>query len=167
MQYAVGDPVVHPHIGAGTIVDTRHQEMVDGFEHYFVIEIPSRDSKIFVPMRKMEELGVRPVMSQEGLDRVFDILTDEPQILPSDYKKRQAQVEEKLSLGQSLQTAEVIRDLSWRQQVAHLTKKDARLLDQGRRFLVGEVAVVTGADPDAASKMIDEALAKARPEESE
>jgi RNA polymerase-interacting CarD/CdnL/TRCF family regulator len=59
MQYAIGDTVVHPHIGAGTIIDTRHQELMDGFEHYYVIEIPTRDSTVFIPMRKMDEVGVR------------------------------------------------------------------------------------------------------------
>ena len=166
MQYSVGDTVVHP-IGAGTIIDTRHQELVDGFEHYFVIEIPTKESTVFVPMRKMDELGVRPVMSHDRLARVFDTLTGEAQSLPKDYKKRQAQVEDKLSSRLPLQVAEVIRDLSWHERVAHLTKNDARLLDQGRKFLAGEVALLTGAEMEEVSDMIDEALAKAMPEESE
>jgi RNA polymerase-interacting CarD/CdnL/TRCF family regulator len=32
---------------------------MDGFEHYYVIEIPTRDSTVFIPMRKMDEVGVR------------------------------------------------------------------------------------------------------------
>jgi CarD family transcriptional regulator len=166
MQYAVGDTVVHP-TGAGTIIDTRHLKLVDGLEHYFVIEIPTRDSTVFVPMRKMDEVGIRPVMSRDRLARVFDTLRGEAQPLPHDYKKRQAEVAEKLASGRPLQIAEVIRDLSWREQVAHLTGKDTRLLDQGRQFLAGEVALLTGAELDDVGEMIDEALAKAIPGEPE
>lgn len=163
MPYAVGDTVVHPHIGAGTIIDTRHQEMVDGFERYFVIEIPTRDSTIFIPMRSMDQVGVRPVMSQDRLDRVFETLADEPQALPKDYKQRQAEVEEKLTTGQPLPIAEIIRDLAWHEQVAHLTKKDATLLDQGRKFLAGEISLITGAEMDEVNEVIDQALAIAIP----
>ncbi|MBN1485741.1 MAG: hypothetical protein JXA37_13590 [Chloroflexia bacterium] len=167
MLYSVGDRIVHPGIGAGTIVDTREQELVEGFEHYFVIEIPTRESTLFIPKRKMEEVGVRPVMSRDRLAQVFETLAGEPQILPQSYKKRQSEIEDKIATGEPLQIAEAIRDLAWREYDSYLTKKDAQLLDKGRKFLTGEVAMVTGAELDSVSEIIDEALAIAIPEASE
>jgi CarD family transcriptional regulator len=105
-------------------------------------------------------------MSQDRLARVFDTLAGEPQPLPKDYKRRQTQVEEKLATGRPLQVAELIRDLSWKEQIDRLTQKDARLLGQGRKFLAGEIALVTSAEMESVNEMIDEALAIAMPEES-
>jgi CarD family transcriptional regulator len=130
-----------------------------------VIEIPTRGSTVFIPMRKMEEVGVRPAMSPSKVERVISILASEPRTLPKAYKKRHAQLEEKLATGKSTQIAEVIRDLSWREELDYLTKIDARLLDQGRKFLSGELAVAMDTELDEANEMIDKALAIDLPEE--
>lgn len=158
MEYSIGDKVVHPGIGAGEIVDTKHQELVDGFEQYYVIEIPLRGSTVYMPMRKMDEMGVRPVISESRLLRVFEILTDEPRRLPKAYKKRQKQIEEKLKTGEPAQVAEAVRDLIWHEHWEHLTKKDTELLNRGRKFLASEIAMVTGAELEDINEILGEVL---------
>jgi len=159
MEFAVGDKVMCPNRGCGTIVAVEHRELVDGFEHYYVIEIHSQRFTLRVPMHKMEALGIRLVMSPKGLDQVWDTLKERPHRLSDDFKVRQEQIRQKLRSGQPLEIAEAVRDLAWREQYAYLTKADAELLARGRNLLADEVALVLDMAIVEAERMIDEALA--------
>jgi CarD family transcriptional regulator len=158
MQFSVGDKVVHPGIGAGRIIDTQTQELVEGPQTYYVIEIPGRESTVYIPMRKMEEVGVRPVASSDRVSYVFDTLAGKPKPLPKAYKKRQEQIEEKIQTGRLSQIAEAIRDLSWHEHVEHLTKRDTDLLTRGRKFLAGEISVALDSEVEEIQEKIDQLL---------
>lgn len=167
MPFSIGDKIVHPGIGAGQIVGTKRQELVEGFERYYVIEIPARDSTVYIPMRKMDELGVRPIITQAEADDVFDTLSGSAQPLPKDYKERQQQVQDILGSGSPVEIAQAVRDLAWRKHIAHLTKKDKELLNRGRALLAGELALVTDDSLEDVTGVIDDALMPEDPEESD
>jgi CarD family transcriptional regulator len=115
-------------------------------------------STLFIPMRNVEELGLRPVMSQARLARVFDTLRGMPQRLSKDFKVRQARVRKKLATARPIKLAEVIRDLTGRNRRSYLTKVDRALLDRGRELLAAEVAAVSGTEVIYAHQEMDAAL---------
>jgi CarD family transcriptional regulator len=158
MRFSIGDKVMYPGRGAGRIVATRHQELVEGFEDYYVIEILDRELIMSVPVHKAIELGVRQVMSRSQLGRVLATLRGTPKQLPKGYRERQEQILEKLKTNHPIQVAEAVRDLTWHRQVAHITKKDGDLLARGRQFLAGELALLADEEITAAREKIDAAL---------
>jgi CarD family transcriptional regulator len=158
MQFSVGDKVVHPQYGPGQIVGAEHRELVEGLEHYYVIELLMDESTLFIPRRKMDELGVRPVMSQAKLARVLSALRAAPRRLSKDFKVRQARIREKLATARPIKVAETVRDLIGRQRRGYLTKVDKRLLKRGRDLLAAEMALVNGIDVIYAHQTIDAAL---------
>ncbi len=158
MKLSVGDQVVHPKHGAGQITGIEQLELVEGFEHYYVIEIGDNGLVVRVPIRSMEEIGVRPVMSPSRLDRVLDTLHSAPHRLSTNFKTRQARIKEKLKSNRPVKIAEVIRDLAWRKQESHLSPTDARLLNHGQEMLATEIALVTDAELSEARQMIRTAL---------
>ena len=157
-KFSVGDKVMHPQYGPGQITGVEHRELVEGFEHYYVIELLMDGSTLFIPMRNVEELGLRPVMSQARLARVFDTLRGMPQRLSKDFKVRQARVRKKLATARPVKLAEVIRDLTGRNRSSHLTKVDRALLDRGRELLAAEVAAASGTKVLYAHQEMDAAL---------
>jgi CarD family transcriptional regulator len=161
MELSVGDKVVYPRHGVGRITAMESLDLVEGFERYYVIEIPDKGLTVRVPVRKMEELGLRPVMSRVKLARVMKALRDTPHLLSEDYKKRQAGVRERLETGAPMRIAEVVRDLTWHERRAHLTRADSDLLARGREVLSAEMALVTGTEVAYAKQMIDAALSGA------
>lgn len=158
MQYSIGDKVMHTKIGAGQISGVEHRELVKGFEHYYVIKILSTGATVYVPMHKMEELGVRPVMSGAKLAQVLATLGGVPRQLSKDFKERQERIRQKLGTGGVIPIAEAVRDLSWRRQHANLTKRDEDLLNRGRELLATEMAVATDTPVTHAHEAIDAAL---------
>ena len=166
MEYAIGDKVLYPNRGAGTIIGLEHEELVNGFEHYYVIEVESQRLTLRVPMRMMETLGVRRVMHPDDLPHVLDVLSSPAQSLPDDFKERQEQIRDRLRSGRPVDVAYAVRDLSWREQQTYLTKADSKLLAQGREILADEVALVLDKENVVAEQILDKALGVHLVEES-
>lgn len=164
MQFSVGDKVVHPHYGPGRVTRIEHREILNGKKRYYVIEIPQGALTVYVPRRKMDEVGVRAAMSRAKLRSVLDKLGSRPRRLPEDYKERQEEIWEKLKTGRVMALAETVRDLTWHEQRAHLTKKDSEFLAQGTRRLAAEMALVLGTEVADMEKMIGDTAAAARPD---
>lgn len=158
MQFTVGDKVVHPHHGPGRITAIERKQFLDEAKRYYVIEIPTQDLTVYVPRRQVDNIGIRPAMSQTRLARVMATLRSRPATLPEDYKERQEIVWEKLKTSQPIPVAEVVRDLAWRERHAHLTKKDAEYLQRAQEFLAAEMALLSGSEISEASQTIDSML---------
>jgi CarD family transcriptional regulator len=158
MMFAVGDKVMHPNFGAGKITGETHRELVQGFEHYFVIEVVRTRATAYVPIKKMEELGVRSVMSRDKMVEVLETLRTEPRVLAKDYKRRQAKIEEKLETRRPIPIAEAIRDLSWHEKENRLTKRDGDLLAKGVELLATEMALMAEGEIADAQQTIDAVL---------
>jgi CarD family transcriptional regulator len=137
------------------------KELLDGKKMYFEIEIPVQELSVYLPRRKMEDMGVRPAISRNRLPRVLDKLRSQPRILPNDYKERQAEIWEQLRTGLVMQLAEAVRDLSWHEKREHLTKKDSEYLAQGKSRLAAEMALVSGKEVSDMETRINETLAAA------
>jgi len=160
MQFSIGDKVVHPIHGSGLITGVEHQELVEGFKHYYVLTLADKGLTVFVPMRKVDKLGVRPATLRAELARILDILNSKPQTLSEDHRERQRRIPEKLTSGSLIQVAEVVRDLTWHEGLDRLTRADSRLLRQGRDLLAAEMALVTDTAVEDAHEVIDAALAR-------
>jgi len=158
MDFAVGDGVMYPSRGAGKITGVEQLELVEGYEDYYVIDIPSGRLTVRIPTSRATDLGLRPVMSQASLDQVLKTLGSKPSNLADDYKVRQQKVEEDLKTGRPLLLAQVIRDLTNRLQQTYLTKKDGDLLSHARDLLADEMAMATDGDVTEIYDAMDAAL---------
>jgi CarD family transcriptional regulator len=158
MRLAVGDKIVHPHHGPGTITSIEQKEFLEGSELYCVIEIPAQGLILHIPKHRMEEIGVRRAMSKAQIRRMLATLRKSPHVLPDDYKERQEQVSEQLRTGDPIQIAETVRDLTWHDHRAQLTKKDTDYLDRGRKLLAAEMALVSESEITEASRTLEATL---------
>lgn len=158
MDYMVGDMVMHPAHGAGEITAVKDVELVEGFEHYYEIQIPSESLTINIPVRKMDEIGIRPVIGEQRLERVLEVLAGVPEELSDNYKARQGGIDKKIKTGNPLRLAEAARDMTWRGETDSLTRGDSKLLDQAREQLAEEIAVVNASSPQQALQLIDRTL---------
>ena len=158
MQFSVGDKIVHPKLGAGEITSEEHRELLGDLDHYYVIKLLVHESILYIPVHKMDEVGVRPVMSRTKIARVLDTLRGVPRQLSKDYRKRQERIQEKLATARPIPIAEAVRDLVGRKHSAKLTQKDEQLLNRGRELLAAEMAMATDVQVFDACEEIDAAL---------
>ncbi len=115
MTFTVGDTVVYPHHGAATI-EAIEKRVIKGVERdYLVLRVAQGDLTVRVPSDNVDLVGVRDVVNQEGLDRVFDVLRQPYTEEPTNWSRRYKANLEKLASGDVIKVAEVVRDL-WRRE---------------------------------------------------
>jgi CarD family transcriptional regulator len=158
MKLSVGDRVMHPIHGVGRVVDITHQELVEGFEHYYVIEIPAKRLTMHIPTDKIDEAEVRPITPNVEQARVLNVLCSAPDRLPKNVTKREELVREKIRTGHSIQIAEAVRDLRWVEEASGLTQIEMDLLEWGQALLAAEIALLTNTEIANAHKKLSAIL---------
>ena len=164
-KYSVGDKVVYPHHGAATIVKKEKREFDGSKTDYFVLELATDQLVLRVPVDKTEELGVRPVISKTAARKVFATFKDDPEEAGSNWSRWYKLLTEKINSGDIYQVAEVVRDLSYAQQVKGISPALKRMLSKARLILTSELRFALDLSEEDAMKKLDRALPKVEADE--
>ncbi len=159
MTFSVGDTVVYPHHGAALIESVEMREIGGQERKYLVLRVAQGDLTVRVPADNVDLVGVRDVVNQEGLDRVFEVLRQPYTEEPTNWSRRYKANLEKLASGDVIKVAEVVRDLWRRDQDRGLSAGEKRMLSKARQILVSELALAEHKDEDEAETILDEVLA--------
>jgi len=157
-MFAIGDKVVHPAHGAGIIAAVEIKDVHESFNRYYVIELAGREMRLMIPVRMAEEIGLRPVAPRQVTDEVFIVLASMPDALPDDFKERQAALGRRIREGNTVSLACVVRDMAARGREKPYSPTEARLFEQARNMLCGEVALALDVDVAATQRRIEEAV---------
>jgi CarD family transcriptional regulator len=159
MSFQVGETVVYPHHGAALIeaIETRSIKGEDRL--YLVLRVEQGDLTVRVPADNVELVGVRDVVGQDGLEKVFDVLRAPHTEEPTNWSRRYKANLEKLASGDVNKVAEVVRDLWRRDKDRGLSAGEKRMLAKARQILVSELALAEGTNHDKAEAILDEVLA--------
>ena len=76
-MFNIGDKIVYPMHGAGIIVAEEEKEILGEKRKYFIMKMPMSDMKVMIPIDSVEEIGIRPVVGDEEIEKVKAILSDE------------------------------------------------------------------------------------------
>ena len=159
MLFEVGETVVYPHHGAATIVEVK-KRIVKGEEKlYLKLNVANGDLVIEVPAENVDLVGVRDVIGQDGLDRVFEVLKAPFVEEPTNWSRRYKANLEKLASGDVIKVSEVVRDLWRRDQDRGLSAGEKSLLAKARQILTSELALAEKTDEKRAASLLDEVLA--------
>lgn len=159
MNFVVGETVVYPHHGAATIQDIFKRTVAGEEKTYLELKVSQSDLIIKVPAENLDLVGVRDVVDQQGLEKVFAVLREPYIEEPTNWSRRFKANVEKLASGEVIRVAEVVRDLSRRDSDKGLSAGEKRMLHKARHILVSELALAEKSDEDAASARLDEVLA--------
>ena len=160
MTYEVGETVVYPHHGAARIIDIRQRKVRGEEKTYLQLEVAQGDLTILVPAESVELIGVRDVVDETGLEKVFEVLRAPLTEEPTNWSRRFKANQEKIASGDVIKVAEVVRDLSRRDTDRGLSAGEKRMLSQARQVLGSEVALARQVSEDDALELLDEILAE-------
>ncbi|UOQ56497.1 CarD family transcriptional regulator [Leucobacter allii] len=160
MQFEVGETVVYPHHGAAKIIEVKKRKLGGEEKIFLKLQVNQGDLTIEVPAENCDLVGVRDVIDQEGLERVFEVLRAPFTEEPTNWSRRYKANLEKLASGDVIKVSEVVRDL-WRrdQEVRSLSAGEKRMLAKARQILVSELALAEKTDEEQASEVLDQVLA--------
>jgi CarD family transcriptional regulator len=158
VPFEVGDKVVYPHHGAA-IIEKRETIKAFGEEkEYFVLRIAYVDLTVRVPVDQADEVGLREVINDEEVEEVFAVLGKKDARMPTNWSRRYKNHVEKLKSGDIYQVAEVVRNLTIRDNDKGLSAGERRMLAKARQVLVSELTFALDVSTEEAEKRLDAAL---------
>jgi RNA polymerase-interacting CarD/CdnL/TRCF family regulator len=118
--------------------------------------------ELFVPVEKVQEIGLRPLLKKSEIPKLLDQLMKAGQIA-KDWKQRAQDNLKLLTSGSAFDLAEVVETLTVLNEKKPLSFRENWMLERAKRLLVCEISEVLGETKIAAEEQINQAL-KARKE---
>jgi CarD family transcriptional regulator len=157
--FHVGDKVVYPHHGAGTVVKKEKREVLGEKREYLTIQILHNDMTVNVPAENAEAVGLRKVIDEETVQEVLKALTGSGTAMPKNWNRRFKHNREKMKTGDIFELAEVVRNLSLRDHEKGLSTGEKQMFVKAKKILVSELMYAKGMDEDDTAVWLDEVLA--------
>ena len=158
-MFRVGDRVVYPMHGAGTIEGIEQREILGKTHKYYVLQLPISDMKVMIPVDNTEEIGLRDVIKPSQVDEVLNILRQDSTPMSSNWNRRYRNNLEKIKSGDIFQVASVVRNLSARNKEKGLSTGERKMLESAKEILLSELILASDWDRDEAISIIEEILA--------
>jgi CarD family transcriptional regulator len=158
VAFDVGDRVVYPHHGAAIIVRKETRDFNGEDTEYLVLEVKREETRvtISVPSEKVDDVGMRPPISRDEVEDLFDLLAKRDIREPANWSRRFKNHQEKLKSGDVYQVAEVVRNLSLRDQAKGLSAGEKSMFLKARSVLVSELSFALDlTEEDALDKVLD------------
>jgi len=158
MAFKVGDRVVYPHHGAAVIEKKEMRDVFGEKKEYLVLRVAHGDLTLAVPSDKAEDVGMRPPISVEDIDDLFQLLGKKDVREPTNWSRRFKNHQEKLKSGDVYQVAEVVRNLAIREQARGLSAGEKAMLERARVILASELSIAWDVPEDQALERLAKAL---------
>ena len=159
-MFKVGDKIVYPMHGAGTIESIEEKEILGEKQKYYIMKMPVGDIKVMVPTKNAELIGVRDVIGNDVAQDVLEVLGAAPTDMSSNWSKRYRDNQDKMKSGDICEVADVVRNLAFRAKVKPLATGEKKMLTNAKQILVSELVLAEAMDKDQVESLIDERIDK-------
>ena len=160
-MYKVGDKVVYPHHGAGTVVKKESREVLGEKREYLTIKILHNDMTVNVPADNADRVGLRKVIDEQMVSKVLKALTGSGTVMPKNWNRRFKHNRDKMKTGDIFELAEVVRNLSLRDHEKGLSTGDKQMFVKAKKILASELMYAKDMDEEEAAEWLDDILAGA------
>jgi len=141
-MFHVGDKVVYPMHGAGTIESIEDREVFGEVSKYYIIKMILGQIKVMVPVDKAESIGIRKITDKEGYDKVVSILSGKQKAMDKKWNVRFRENEARLKKGDINEIAEIVNYLNYMNKKGKLSTGEKRMLEQSKQMMISEMALV-------------------------
>jgi CarD family transcriptional regulator len=156
--FKVGDKVVYPHHGAGTVVKKEQREVLGQKREYLTIKILHNDMTVNVPCENAEAVGLRRVIDEQMVEKVLKALQGSGTVMPKNWNRRFKHNRDKMKTGDIFELAEVVRNLSLRDHEKGLSTGEKQMFVKAKKILASELMYAKAMDEDEAGVWLDEVL---------
>ncbi|MDM5156879.1 CarD family transcriptional regulator [Bacillus sp. DX1.1] len=152
--FQIGDKIVYPMHGAGVIEAIEDKEVLGKTRQYCVIKMLISDMQVMIPMDKVESSGIRCIVDKDTLENVLCVVHNGEPDHSLSWKQRYTLNMEKMKKGEIQEGAEVVRDLIHRNKERALNASEKQMLDNARKILISEVALVQDVSENQATDLL-------------
>lgn len=157
-DFSVGEAVVSPRHGIGTVVERTMRPHNGTEREYLAINVGRRGLRLLVPVDGEPSAYLRPLSSQKEVSEALAALAGDPQALSGNWRTRQKEAVQRFGIGNLLSTAELVRDFAHVARGRRLASSDRELYKSARELLEDELQAVLDIGSQTAMKKIRDCL---------
>jgi len=157
--FDVGDKVVYPHHGAGTVVSKDVKLVLGEKREYLTIKILHNEMTVNVPTDNAEKVGLRWVIDLEMVEVVVKVLLGGSTEMPKNWNRRFKHNRDKMKTGDILELAEVVRNLALRDHEKGLSTGEKQMYVKAKKILASELMYAKHMSEEQAHEWLEEVLA--------
>jgi len=161
VTFRIGEKVVYPNHGVGTIEQISTRSLVGAAEKFYLLRINGSSLTVMVPFGNVESVGLRKIIKHAEAERILVYLSNGHCETPADWKWRFKENSEKMRTGSLLQVAEVMKSLLKLAGDKPLSFREKKMLDRARQMLISELSISRTMRPQEASDLLQRSLTKA------
>lgn len=153
-MFSVGDKIVYPMHGAGTIDSIEEKDILGEKQSYYILKMPG-EVKVMIPTTRAEEVGVRNIIDKSAADRVFTVLEQDETQMEDNWNKRYRNNMDKMKSGDIYEIAGVVRNLSFKQKEKGLSTGEKKMLNNAKQILVSELVLAEHSSQDEVEELVE------------
>lgn len=160
-MFNIGDHVVYPLHGAGTIAAVESMEVMGVTQEYYVINILVGNLTVRVPAANADRLGIRYTIDGAEAAKVVEFMAGQEvyEDTTSNWSKRYKDNMDRIASGNIHEVANIVKALTVRDRRKSLSTGERKMLGTARHILSSELSVVMGQD----QRIIEESLINSIP----
>lgn len=143
-MFKVGESAVYPAHGIAIIKRIDERVVGGKKKSFYVLQVLESQMTIMVPTDNAESVGLRSIISNDDVSKVYRILKRrDVKIDQTTWNRRYRDYMEKIKTGSIYEIAEVLRDLFMLRHSKDLSFGERKMLDQAKALIVKEISLAT------------------------
>ena len=141
-MFKVGESAVYPAHGIAIIKRIDERQVAGKVKRFYVLQVIENQMTIMVPTDNAEAVGLRSIISDEDVMKVYSILKmRDVKIDQTTWNRRYRDYMEKIKTGSIYEISEVLRDLFLLRHSKDLSFGERKMLDQAKALIVKELSI--------------------------
>jgi len=161
MMFQIGDKVVYPNQGVGTVENISTRSFGAAFEKFYLLRFGTNSMTVLVPFSNAANIGLRRVTKDREVSRVLSFLAGHACDVNPDWKVRYRENSDKMQSGDLLKAAEVFKVLVQLHAEKPLSFREKKMLERARHMLISEISISRCVPDVHAVALLQRALGKA------
>ena len=157
-MFDIGDKIVYPMHGAGTIEEIEVKEILGEEAKYYIMKLPIGEMKVMVPIDNIEEIGIREIISSDKVEEVVEVLEKGQSKMPQNWNRRFRENNERIKTGDINEIAAVVRNLTLLDWERGLSTGEKKMLSSANQMLSSEIVLATDMELEEVEAMIEKAI---------
>jgi CarD family transcriptional regulator len=157
VTFTIGDKVIYPNHGLG-IVERIETKTIMGTTCGFYQLRMANETTVFVPVDNVDGVGLRRAVTDQEVERLFDLLGNGKIDSHQNWKGRFKDNSDRMRTGSIYDVVEVLKSLTFLSKSKSLSFREKRMLDRAKFLVVSEITEVMGEKSPVVDIKVDEAL---------
>jgi CarD family transcriptional regulator len=120
----------------------------------------SNETTVLVPVANVDNVGLRRAITDEEVERLFQLLGDGKIDNHQNWKGRFKDNSDKMRTGSIYDMADVLKSLTFLAKSKSLSFREKRMLDRAKSLIISEISEVMQVTAQAIEDRVNEALEK-------